>query len=151
MWTCSIHRGPSQKTNDVLARHSDSQRRPLRVGLRGLPATGSRLAAAADVYGVRSRRMLRLVPEQARDQALPDDTPSDRSFDRTRRRVGLVLRRSAVVRTAAVWLTAASRRFTDWKSEPRELTLLLGRAPGGCKWWRSAREATCARGHHRGW
>ena len=104
-WLTSIH-GPIREPDDVCARRSRSRRATERLGLRRLRADRRRVGAAPDVHGVRSRRLLRLVQEQACDRAFPSDAASDRSLDPARGGMGLVLCRPAVVRKVGPFVTS---------------------------------------------
>jgi hypothetical protein len=71
-------------------------RRPARYarGMRGMPAIRGSLGASEAVPELRSRGVLRFLPEPARDQALSFDRSPDRRVLRARRGLALVLRRS---------------------------------------------------------
>src|SRR5258707_5205480 len=72
---------------------SHSQSNATHRGLRRVPENGRFRGASSFVHGVRPRRMLRLLQKQARHQALPPRQASHHAFARTRRKLGLVLRR----------------------------------------------------------
>ena len=63
--------------------------------VRGLRPRGHQLGAPADVPGLRSRRLLRLVAARARRRALPRRPGTRWSLRRARRGLALVLRRRA--------------------------------------------------------
>jgi hypothetical protein len=79
---------------------SDSGSHAQRKRMRRLFARRRPLAASAPVFDLRSRRLLRFLAEQARDEALPRDETSADSFLRAWRRVGVVLRRRTLLRIA---------------------------------------------------
>jgi hypothetical protein len=85
------HGGATPKPNDVLARRSRPQRASDWIRLLRLRAGAGHLAPAANVHGVRLRRLLRFVQEQACHPAFPHDAASHRPLHRTRRTMGLVL------------------------------------------------------------
>ena len=62
-----------------------------RAGLRRLPAYRRHLGPLASVHDVRPRRLLRLLAQPARDEALSPDHASHRALARARRGLGLVL------------------------------------------------------------
>src|SRR5438132_7465572 len=66
--------------------------------LRGMSEDGGYLGAPPVVRGVRSRRVLRLVEEQACDQALPGYRSSDHQVARARRELDVLLPRRRHVR-----------------------------------------------------
>src|SRR5262245_58626516 len=78
----------------------DSRRDAQRERLRGMFALRRALPASAPVSDVRSRRLLRLFAEHARDETLPRDETSADPVLRARRRVGMVLRRRTLIRIA---------------------------------------------------
>ena len=79
-------------------RHRRPQTDPQRSRLQGVPRDGSALAPPAPLPRVRARRLLRLVAEHARDEALPRHRASPRPLVRARRGVVVVLRRRGRLR-----------------------------------------------------
>src|SRR2546429_5928358 len=67
---------------------------------------GGHVGSPALVRALRPRRLLRLVQEQARDQALPRHRPSDRQVARARRELDVLLRRRRHVRGRLGWSPA---------------------------------------------
>src|SRR5690349_18679930 len=67
--------------------------------LRGMPRDGIVVGAPETVQDVRSRRLLRRLPEQTRDSALSPDSSPDHRGVRSARGLGLVLRGRGVVRS----------------------------------------------------
>jgi hypothetical protein len=131
-----MHRGRLGRHHDLLARRSRSQGASEFVHLRGLRAAGRLVDAASDVHGVRLRRLWRLVQEQARDCAFPSDAAPDRSVDRARRRMGLVLHRPPLVRKASVSRRMHCMPSIDSIEEVRHHGSIEGRTVvpfvGGC-------------------
>src|ERR1035441_4932166 len=74
------------------ASRSDQGQAYEQEGMRRLPQNGRHLGAPPALSDVRARRMLRLLQEQARHQALPRDETPPRPVHRTRRGLDLVLR-----------------------------------------------------------
>jgi signal transduction histidine kinase len=74
---------------------------PQESRLRRLPQNRRFVGPPARLPDVRPRRLLRFLPQPPRHQALSHQPPPDRAIHRARRRLGLVLRRSASARSFA--------------------------------------------------
>jgi hypothetical protein len=63
-------------SHDLFSPESDQGRKAADAWLRGMPENARHLGPSAAVYGMRPRRVLRFIEEQARDEAFSrDETP----------------------------------------------------------------------------
>src|ERR1700737_288403 len=98
----------------LYASRADSESAATYQGLRGVSEDGRHLGAPAAVRGLRPRRMLRLVKEQARDQALPRDRPSSGQVTRAWRELDVLLRRRRHVRDRLTGFPPCLRGRVGW-------------------------------------
>src|SRR6267378_1096942 len=82
----------------LFAPRADSESTAENQGLRGMSEDGGHLGSPALVRSLRPRWLLRLVEEQARDQALPRHQPSRYQVARARRELDVLLYRRRDVR-----------------------------------------------------
>src|SRR5580692_6942968 len=79
----------ARRTNNLSARKRDSSGQAQWQRLQGVPRDGRYLGPPEGMSHLRSRRLLRLIQEQARHQALSPDETSDHAVFRARERTGV--------------------------------------------------------------
>ena len=84
---------PRDERSEVPPSRYDPRRDAECERMRGVLEDGQPLGASADVRGVRPRRVLRFLNQQARDQTLSRNEPPDHHLARTRRALEVLLHR----------------------------------------------------------
>src|SRR5207237_678462 len=100
----------------LCAPRSDSKPQAEDDRLRGMSQDGGYLGAPAALRELRTRRLLRLIQEQARDQTCAGNRASDRQVARARRELDVLLRRRRDVRSRLTISLPRVRGGSGWGS-----------------------------------